>query len=149
MWVLCTPENSFWIEVRGADGVPRDLVCALPALYKGLFYDDRARVEATDLVSDWGPGDRKEALVQVAERGLAARVAGEPILERAARLVEISAGGLGRLVATGLSEENEEVFLEPLRAIVQDGLSPGQEVLELWRGEWGGDMRQLIEYARY
>lgn len=137
------------IEVRGADSVPRDLICALPALYKGLFYDDRARVEATDLVSDWGADERTEALERVALDGLEARVAGEPILERARALVEISAGGLERLVATGLAEEAEDVFLAPLRAIVQDGRSPGREMLDLWRGEWTGDMRRLIEYARY
>jgi glutamate--cysteine ligase len=137
------------IEVRGADSVPRDLICALPALYKGVFYDDRARGEAIGLMADWGPAERKEALERVALEGLGARVAGEPILERARALVEISAGGLGRLVATGLAEENEDVFLEPLRAIVTDGRSPGRQMLDLWRGEWAGDMRRLIEYARY
>ncbi len=137
------------IEVRGADSVPRDLICALPALYKGVFYDDQARREAIDLVSDWGPADRKEALERVALEGLGAQVAGEPILERARALVEISARGLDRLVATGLSEEDEDVFLEPLRAIVSDGRSPGRQMLDLWRGEWEGDMRELIEYARY
>jgi len=137
------------IEVRGADSVPRDLICALPALYKGLLYDEQARIEATDLVADWGPAERKEALEGVALVGLDARVAGERILERARPLVEISAGGLDRLVAAGLAEENEDVFLEPLRAIVKDGRSPGREVLDLWRGEWAGDMRRLIDYARY
>ena len=137
------------IEVRGADSVPRDLICALPALYKGLFYDDQARAEATDLVADWGPGERTEALERVALDGLEARVAGQPILERARALVEISKGGLDRLVATGLSEEAEDVFLAPLRAIVDSGRSPGREVLDRWRGVWQGDLRRLIDYARY
>jgi len=137
------------IEVRGADSVPRDLICALPALYKGLFYDDRARAEATDLVADWGPAERQEGLDQVARVGLEARVGGKPILERAEALVEISAGGLERLVDVGLADADEDVFLAPLRAIVTDGHSPGRGLLERWRGEWAGDVRRLIDYARY
>ena len=35
------------VETRGVDAVPGDLVCALPAFWKGLFYDDaRARSRA-------------------------------------------------------------------------------------------------------
>jgi glutamate--cysteine ligase len=137
------------IEVRGADSVPRDLICALPALYKGLFYDDRARADATALMADWGPAERAEALERVALDGLEAKVAGRPILERARALIEISRDGLDRLVATGLAEEAEDVFLSPLEAIADTGRSPGRDVLDSWRGEWQGDVRQLIEDARY
>ena len=40
-----------------------DAICALPVLYKGLLYDAQACAEATALVADWSPGERKEALV--------------------------------------------------------------------------------------
>ena len=138
------------IEVRSADSVPRDWICALPVLYKGLLYDAQACAEATALVADWSPGERKEALVAVAREGLAAQVGGKPILERAAALVEISAGGLDRLVAPGLADDDEaEIFLAPLRDAVATGKSPGQLLLDGWRGEWAGDVRRLIEHARY
>jgi len=137
------------IEVRGADSVPRDLICALPVLFKGLFYDGESLAQATQLVADWSPADRKEALLAVAKDGLAARVAGRPILEKAEALVEISAAGLARLVEPGLADDDEHIFLAPLRAAVEAGKSPGHELLEAWRGEWAGDVRQLIEHARY
>jgi glutamate--cysteine ligase len=35
-----------FIEVRGADGVNRSLICALPAIWKGLLYDSTACNEA-------------------------------------------------------------------------------------------------------
>lgn len=137
------------IEVRSADSVPRDLICALPVLYKGLFYDPQARAEATALGARWSPGDRKEALLAVARDGLGARVAGRPVLEMAEALVEISAGGLARLVEPGLADDDEDIFLTPLRVLVEAGRSPGHDVLEAWRGEWAGDLRQLIGHARY
>jgi glutamate--cysteine ligase len=137
------------IEVRSADSVPRDLICALPVLYKGLFYDPQARAEATALGAEWSPGQRAEALVAVARDGLGARVAGHSVLEMAEALVEISAGGLSRLVQPGLADDDEDIFLTPLRAALEVGKSPGQEILEAWRGEWAGDLRRLIEHARY
>lgn len=137
------------IEIRGADSVPRDLICALPVLYKGLFYDPQARAEATALGAQWSPGERAEALIAVARDGLAARVAGRPVLEMAESLVEISEGGLSRLVEPGLADDDEHIFLAPLRVALEVGKSPGQELLESWQGEWSGDLRRLIEHARY
>ena len=39
-----------FIEVRGADAVPSGLTCALPAIWKGIFYDERALETAWGLV---------------------------------------------------------------------------------------------------
>ena len=41
------------IEVRGADVQSTDLACALPALWTGILYDDRALAEAEALVEGW------------------------------------------------------------------------------------------------
>ena len=39
------------LEMRGADSLPTDLVCALPALWKGLLYEDHALDAAESLAS--------------------------------------------------------------------------------------------------
>ena len=38
-----------YLEMRGADGGPWNIICALPALWVGLLYDNEAQLEAYDL----------------------------------------------------------------------------------------------------
>ena len=47
-----------FLEMRGADGGPWRLICALPALWVGLMYDTKALAQASDLVSKWTQDDR-------------------------------------------------------------------------------------------
>src|SRR3546814_9009664 len=42
-----------FIEMRGADGGPWHRLCALPALWVGLLYDDTALDAAWDLCKGW------------------------------------------------------------------------------------------------
>jgi glutamate--cysteine ligase len=135
------------IELRGADAQPARLSCAVPALWKGLLYDAQAADAALALVAGWGVGEREEALRQAARAGLAGRAGGRALLELARELVSIAGAGLARLGAAGGDDEGR--FLDPLRAQLELGKSPGQLVLERWEGEWGRSLPRLIEYARY
>jgi gamma-glutamylcysteine synthetase len=47
-----------FLEMRGADGGPWRLICALPALWVGLIYEPQAQAEALDLISSWSQDDR-------------------------------------------------------------------------------------------
>jgi len=137
------------IEVRGADAVPSGLICALPALWKGILYDPDARDAAFELASAWSQEEREAGTDAVARAGLAARIAGRPVLPMARRLVEIAGEGLRRIgAAVGLSPD-ERSFLEPVRAQLELGKSPGEVVLERWEGDWNRSLERLIEYARY
>jgi glutamate--cysteine ligase len=138
-----------FLEVRGADAVPPELICALPALWKGLLYDDGAREAAWRLVADWPFPEREAALEAVARRGLAAEVAGRPVLPLARELVAIARAGLVRIGDGGRGESDERGFLDPLLAVAERGRSPGEEVLARWEGEWERSPQRLIEYARY
>ena len=138
-----------FLEVRGADAVPPELTCALPALWKGILYDDGARDAAWRLVADWSFAEREAALEAVARRGLSARVAGRPVLPLARELVEIARAGLARIGDGRGGETDERGFLDPLAAVAERGRSPGEEVLTLWEGAWRGSPERLIEYARY
>jgi len=48
-----------YLEMRGADGGPWRLICALPALWVGLIYDAQAQAEALDLIRGWSEDDRE------------------------------------------------------------------------------------------
>jgi glutamate--cysteine ligase len=47
-----------FLEMRGADGGPWRMICALPALWVGLIYEPQAQAEALDLISSWSQDDR-------------------------------------------------------------------------------------------
>jgi glutamate--cysteine ligase len=138
-----------FLEMRGADAVPPELLCALPALWKGILYDDAALEAAWRLIADWPFPEREAALEAVARRGLAAEVAGRPVLPLARELVAIAREGLVRIGDGSGGESDERSFLDPLEEIAERGRSPGEEVLARWEGEWERSPARLIEYARY
>lgn len=138
-----------YLEVRGADCVPPELICAFPALWKGLLYDDGARRAAWELVRGWTAEDRNEALSSAARHGLGGRVAKRSMLELAKELVAISTSGLRAITEGSPASEDETRFLEPLLAYLERGQSPGEVVLDAWQGDWQGSPERLIEYARY
>ena len=39
--------------MRGSDGGPWRNICALPALWVGLLYDEQAQRDALDFIQDW------------------------------------------------------------------------------------------------
>ena len=59
-----------YLEMRGADGGPWARLCALPALWVGLLYDDIALNAAYDLIKDWAPAERKRMQFEVPKLGL-------------------------------------------------------------------------------
>jgi glutamate--cysteine ligase len=137
------------IEVRGADVVPRALICALPALWKGVLYDSQACEAAWSLARAWNPEQREAGLVEAARHGLSGQIAGRPMLELAREFTDIAVGGLRRIFERGDTDADERRFLDPIQEQLGLGRSPGQEVLDLWRGEWHGSVERLIEYTRY
>ncbi|MFP6605750.1 MAG: glutamate--cysteine ligase [Myxococcota bacterium] len=137
------------IEVRGSDAVPRDMICALPALWKGVLYDVQAGEAAWKLVEHLTADQRQTLLVDVARLGLAAEVAGRPLLELAREFTDIASEGLRRIGAPGETELDECSFLDPIREYLERGMSPAEVMLESWRGEWQGSMDRLIEASRY
>jgi len=137
------------IEVRGSDAVPPGLICALPALWKGILYDDEATEAAWQLVEHLTLAEREALLSDVARRGLAAEVAGRPILALAREFVDLASEGLRRIAARGETDADERSFLDPIREVIERGKSPGEVILDQWRGEWNADVARLIESTRY
>ena len=137
------------IEVRGADAVPPKLTCSLPALWKGIFYDDDACAAAFALGADLDASARDEARADVARRGLDASFGGRPVLEVAKELTEIAKEGLRRIGHAGRTEPDETSFLDVVFEQLELGQSPGRVVLDHWEGDWSRSVDRLIDYARY
>lgn len=131
------------VEVRGADTASPGHLHALPALWKGLFYDADALAAAWELLCGLMPGDLDQGQLDVARRGLRAEMGGRKVLDLARELVSISSGGLRRI------GQDEVRFLDPLHEQLDKGISPGEEIAERWRGEWNRDWSELIEATRF
>jgi glutamate--cysteine ligase len=119
------------IEVRAADAQAADMRTALPALWTGIFYDDRALAEAEELVEGWTYDEMVELRPSICREGVRASFRGAPVASVAARVVAIADGGLARRARVGgLAGKDERVYLEKLRTLVGQGRSPADALLE-------------------
>ncbi|MBY6137592.1 glutamate--cysteine ligase [Nocardioides marinus] len=139
-----------FIEMRGADGGPWRRLCALPAFWVGLTYDQSALDAAWDLVKGWDAETREELRAAASEHGLQARVGGINLHELAREVVAISESGLkarARPGAGGLVPD-ETHFLNALKDSLESGKVPADELLERYNGAWGGDLSRIYgEFA--
>jgi len=137
-----------YIEMRGADGGPWKRLCALPALWVGLVYDDQALAACLDLVKDWTVEERQALRDAVPRLGLRAPFRTGTVLDIARRVVEIADAGLKRRAAMNGLGSDETLFIEVLKKTVETGKSPADELLEAYAGRWNGDISRLFaEYA--
>src|SRR3546814_335919 len=65
-----------FLEMRGADGGPWNRICALPAFWVGLLYDQGALDAAWDLVKDWSMHEREALRSAVPQAALDAPLPG-------------------------------------------------------------------------
>lgn len=138
-----------FIEMRGADGGPWRRLCALPAFWVGLMYDQTALDAAWDLVKDWDMGTRDLMRVAASVDGLQAEVHGIKLHDIAREAVAISMSGLkarGRAGAGGMVPD-ETHFLNALHESVENGKVPADELLEQYNGAWDGDLSRI--YTEY
>ena len=140
-----------FIEMRGADGGPWRRLCALPALWVGLMYDQGALDAAWDLCKGWSAEEREALRRDVSVDGLRARIGGKSMRSVAAEVLAISQAGLAARAREGADGliPNETHFLNALHEVVERGESPSQELLEKYHGEWGGDLSRIYQEYSY
>ena len=139
-----------YLEMRGADAGPWEEICALPALWTGLLYDDAVLEAAWDLVKDWDVGDYERLRRDVTRTALKAKVAGRTVQDVAKDVVALASEGLQRRarLAPG-SMVDERVHLKPLEEIAGTGLTQAERLLERYHVEWGGDVTKVFEEFAY
>jgi len=135
-----------FLEMRGADGGPWNRICALPALWVGLLYDQGALDAAWDLVKGWSIAEQQALRDAVPEEGLCAPApGGGTVGDLVTRVLDIAAAGLAARGEVNSMGDNEVGFLEPLRRIAKSGKSPAHDLLDRYEGAWGRDLSKIYD----
>jgi glutamate--cysteine ligase len=140
-----------FLEMRGADGGPWSRICALPALWVGLLYDQTALDAAWDLVKGWDMEGREALRTSVPRLGLDAPLpanalkGGGTLRDIAGEVMAIARAGLTARARLNAAGDNETAYLAPLEEIVASGKVPAQRLLEKFNGEWAGDVSRVYE----
>jgi glutamate--cysteine ligase len=135
--------------MRGADGGPWNRLCALPALWVGLLYDDDALQAAWDLVKDFTRAERHALRDGVPRQALKLPFRQHSVRELAAETLKIAAHGLKRRARLNKSGADESIFLEPMIEIVESNQTPAERKLELFNGAWGGTVDPVFSEFAY
>ncbi len=137
-----------FLEMRGADGGPWNRLCALPAFWAGILYDQTALDAAWDLVRDFSLEERHALRDGVPRQALKLPFRGATVRALAREALKISAHGLARRARHNAKGADESGFLEPLLEIVESNQTPAERKLELFRGDWYGSVDPLFcEFA--
>lgn len=139
-----------FLEMRGADGGPWGRICALPALWVGLLYDQGALDAAWDLVKGWSIEDRQTLRDSVPKLGLNAPLpGGRTLRDIAGAVLDIAHAGLSARARIDAGGSDETGFLDPLRDIVRKGKVPAEQLLERYKGAWDEDVCALYRDNRF
>lgn len=135
-----------FLEMRGADGGPWNRICALPALWVGLLYDQSALDAAWDLVKGWSIEGQQLLRDEVPRLGLKATAPdGRPLIDVAREVLDIASAGLAARAEVNSMGDSEVGFLRPLHDIIAEGRTPADVLLESWHGKWAGDLDRIYE----
>jgi len=138
-----------YLEMRGADGGPWNRLCALPALWVGLLYDDEALDAAWDLVKDFTMEERHALRDGVPRQALKLPFRGGTVRDLASETLKIATHGLKRRARLNRNGADESIFLEPMIEIVEANQTPAERKLELFHGPWGGSVDPVFREFAY
>ena len=138
-----------YIEIRSVDSQPPDLMPALSALTKGVFYDADCLAAAWDLVKGWSFDERMETYLDSHQNALAARFRRHTLWDLAKELFQIGWEGLRRQNSLNKNGDDETIYLKPLKPLLFAGKCPADILLEKWQGELHQDIKKLIAYSAY
>ncbi|MGR3812690.1 MAG: glutamate--cysteine ligase [Cognatishimia activa] len=140
-----------YMEMRGADGGPWRRLCALPAFWVGLMYDQNSLDAAWDLVKGWDAETREALRVKASVQGLQAKVGDINMHDLAREVLAISEAGLKARAQAGAGGlvPDETHFLNALQESIDSGMVPADELLAKYHGDWAGDLTKIYGEFSY
>lgn len=149
--------NTIWpevrlrrfLEMRGTDNGPQEMIKALPAFWVGMLYDKQSLDAAYDMVKDWTTQDRDYLRVMTPQHGLQTPFMNTTVQEMAKNCLALSEAGLKRRGVQNENGQDERIYLEPLHEIAASGRNWAVRLEERFRNEWKGDISHLFTEMSY
>ena len=138
-----------FLEMRGADSGSWNRLCALPAFWTGILYDNSSLCAAWDIAKNWTRKDREGLYMDAPNLGLNTEVAGRKVRDIAIDLIDISRNGLKTRSNVDKNGDDETVFLNPLQETVDLGKTPAEIMLEKFYNKWNGNINNIFEEYGY
>ncbi len=137
-----------FLEMRGADSGPWGQICALPAFWVGLLYDQQSLDAAWDLVKEWSAAERESMRLCAPVMGLQSPIGSRTLQDVAKDVLALSRAGLKRRAKLSTSGDDETGFLRDLDMIAETGENPAQRMLKKYHGEWNRDLsKAFVDYV--
>jgi glutamate--cysteine ligase len=134
-----------FLEMRGADGGPWRRICALPAFWVGLLYDDEALGAADEFTRDWTFEQVGALRDAVPTQGLKAEIAGMKLMDVAGKVLEFSRTGLKNRARLNGDGYDERIFLGPVEEVLARKSTLAEDMLAQFAGRWQQDIDKAFE----
>ena len=139
-----------FLEMRGADGGPWASLCALPAWWVGLLYNQAAQEAAWELVKDFSVAGMAQMRADVPRLGLSTPLErGGTMLDLAGRGLEIATEGLRARARPGAINTDETEYLGTLQDTIASGRTPAEALLERYYNDWDQSVDQIYTELAY
>jgi len=136
-----------YMEMRGADAGGKPWICALPALWKGLLYDEAALDKTHALVADWTHAEVLAMRAAVPEQGLATPFRDATLLQLAETTLDIARNGLQHLNCRNENGDDESIHLAPVLNAVESNTTQAEAWLRAYHEDWNECIEPVFEFA--
>lgn len=137
-----------YIEQRGADAGPRDMMLALPAFWVGLLYDEGVLDEVQQFLKQWSVADFVNLRAEVPRGGLQAKLGRHRLGDLAREVTALSAAGLARRDRRDAAGRDERRHLAPIEAIASGEPTLAERLLAHWSVQRDKVFPDIFEHFR-
>ncbi len=138
-----------FLEMRGADAGLWPWVCSLPALWKGLLYDEAALEQAWQMITDWTHTEVMQLRSEVPRTGFSAPFRNRDVHRLCEQMLDIARGGLERIGSFNSHGEDESIFLKPMIHAVTHRKTQAETWLDAYHGHWNRDIDRIFIEAMH
>ena len=134
-----------FLEMRGADGGKFESVCALSSFWVGLLYDQISLDSSWDLIKDFDVDKIQDLRLQIVKNGLKSSFGNSTVLSLVTSVLNLSNEGLKRRNVFNGNGQDESIFLNPLRKIIETERTPSDELVKKFLEDWDKDLVNMYK----
>ncbi len=138
-----------FIEFRGADSGPWKSLCALPALWVGLLYNNDSLDAAEELANSISLDLYEEMYRGVPLSGLDLEIGGRNIKEYAKDMLNIAKIGLRNRSIKDSAGNDETGYLNQLEEVIYTGMNHSKKMLSIWEKDKKNSLETLYKEFSY